>query len=61
MILDNDFGWVSENNQDAFNKYLYYLLNNKDILLEKKRLIKMKKFNNQINIKQFQNLLTENR
>lgn len=59
MVLENDFGWVSEENQESFSKYLEFLLQNPWKILEKKELIRSKVFNNKSNIEQFNLLISD--
>lgn len=57
MVLENNFGWVSENSQEKFSKLLEFLLINFAEITAKKEIINNKNFNNNLNLKQFKNLL----
>lgn len=59
MVLDNDFGWVCENNQEKFNLFLESLLVNSEKIIHKKEAIRKQNFNNALNLKQFKILLDD--
>ena len=59
MVLDNDFGWVSKNNQKEFNFNLEFLLRNKSVIDNKKETMQNKIFNNELNIEELKNFIDE--
>jgi len=60
MILDNDLGWICENNEYDLTKKLFLLLSNPMILKKKKANINTLDCNNIISVQQFNKMINNN-
>lgn len=61
MILDNDLGWICENNEYDLTKKMFLLLSDPMILEKKKTSINMLDCNNIIAVQQFNEMLNNRR